>query len=158
LVGVQKHHVVLSGAAIIVVVMLGFATAFIVDAANTNRTYDALAGHRVQLSGHVLGCSIFRSSRGGSNRLCRIGFDFEGYRFTEVIGSNLSQAAYVDPGNPALHMSKVDFDGGPEERTVDLTLAALLIAGAFGVGILHELHRRRRRIRSTRDHRTHEHR
>jgi hypothetical protein len=138
---------VLSGAAIAIVVMLGFATAFIVDAADTNRTYDALATHRVQLPGHVLGCSLFRSSRGASNRLCRIGYDFRGYSFTEVIGSNLSDAAYVDPGNPALHMSKVDFDGGPEERTVDLTFAGLLFAGAFGVGILHELHRRRRRIR-----------
>ena len=97
--------------------MLGFATAFIVDAANTNRKYDALSAHRVRLSGHELGCSSTGSgSRCGVTRLCRIA-NFRGYRFTELIRYALPHAAYVDPGNPALPMTEVDFDGGPEERT-----------------------------------------
>jgi len=139
---------VLSTALIVIAVMLGFAAAFLADAASTNRAYDALAAHRVRLPGQELGCAwvgpTMRTTGSPTSRVCRIQYDYRNSRFTEVIGYGQLQAAYVDPADPALHMTEADFDNGPRETIGDLTIASLLIVGAIGVGILHELHRHRR--------------
>ena len=148
---VQRHHIVLSGAVIAMVVMLGFAAAFIADASKTSRTYDALAAHRVRLAGRQLGCAAMSTTRRlGNTVLCRVAYDYRGVSFTEVVGRGQPEDAYVDPAQPTMHMTAVDFDGGPEESTGDLVLAGLLFAGAVAIGIGHELHRHRRRRRSPR--------
>ncbi len=77
--------------------------------------------------------------------VCRVRYDYQGYRFTQYVGYGQPQAAYVDPADPALHMSQVRFDDGPESTTGDLIIAGALIMGSLGVGVLHELHRRHRR-------------
>jgi hypothetical protein len=41
---------------LVVLVQLGFAIAFLVDAARTNNTYDALVSHRVAVRGHAVEC------------------------------------------------------------------------------------------------------
>ena len=146
---VERHHIVLSGAVIAIGVMLGFAVSFLVDASSTNRAFDALAAHHVALPGHELGCAWVgpstRASSAPTRMVCRIGYDYRGTGFTEVIGYGQSKTAYVDPTDPEVHMTKVSFDNGPRETTGDLAIASALIAGAIGVGVLHEVHRRRMR-------------
>ncbi len=50
---IGRRHVVHVSVLVAVLVQLGFASAFLVDAAQTNRTYDALAARHVALTGRV---------------------------------------------------------------------------------------------------------
>jgi hypothetical protein len=146
---VRKHHIVLSTALILVVVQLSLAGAFLADAALTNGTYDALASHRVAVSGHLLGCGY--TTRRGTSNACRFTYNYQGLSFSFVLPSGEQSTAYVDPANPSIRMPEVNFQGGPTTIVGDLVFASCLIAGAILVAVLHAVHRRRR-TRTTRRH------
>ena len=155
----RRHHVILSGAVIAIAVMLGFAISFLVDAATTNSTYDALSAHRVALSGHQLGCAwVGPSSRyngSGTVQVCRIAGDYQGQYLTWVIGFGQSNTLYVDPHDKSIRMTRTTFNNGPRETTGDIAIGVLLILGAGVVATLHEVHRRRRQHRHRADERRH---
>jgi hypothetical protein len=145
------HRHVLHGSVLIaVLVQLGFATAFLVDAAQTNRTYDALAAHHVALTGRVLGCAAVTTLRGSGTRFCRVGYRYHDREFTAVIPARQTTTLYVDPGDTSVRMNKSSFDKGPEERDGDLVLAGLLLGGAALVTVVHVAHLRRRHARRIR--------
>lgn len=132
-------------------VMLGFAAAFLTDASNTNRAYDALLTHRVALSGHELGCAWVasdRTSQAPTVQLCRFASTYHDHFLSWVVGAGVPHVLYVDPNDTAVHMTQATFNNGPVETTGDIVIGALLVAGATYVAVLHELHRRHRRRRS----------
>jgi hypothetical protein len=147
---VRKHHVIFGGAAIAVIVQLAFAGGFLVDAAQTNGPYDALSAHRVPVTGRILGCAYAGGYTRGfpSGHVCRLAYDYKDHTFTMLLAYGANRTAYVDPENPSIRMSKVDFDGGPSEIVFDLVIASSLLAGAILVAVLHETHRVRRRKRA----------
>jgi hypothetical protein len=150
---VHRRHVLHVGVIVAVVLQLGFAGAFFVDASQTNRAYDALAAHRVALTARTIGCVFVGSiSRTGnySGHVCRVAYSYQGQQFTAVIGSNQTRTFYVDPHDTALRMNKASFDNGPDETTGDLVIAALLLFGALTVTVLHQVHVRRRPFGSAR--------
>jgi hypothetical protein len=129
-----------------VLLQLGFAAAFLLDASQTNRTYDALSAHRVTVTAHTLGCAFVGSvGRSGnySGHVCRVGFGYQGQQFTAYIPFGQNETFYVDPVDTSMRMSKASFDKGPEETTGDIVIAALLLAGAVIVTVLHQRHIRR---------------
>jgi len=131
---------------IAVLLQLGFAAAFLVDARQTNRTYDALSAHRVAVAAHMLGCAfVGRVGSSGSytGHVCRVGYSYRGQPFTAYIPYGQNETFYLDPLDTSLRMSKVSFEKGPEETTGDIVIATLLLSGAFVVAVLHQLHIRR---------------
>jgi hypothetical protein len=132
---------------IAVLLQLGFAAAFFVDANQTNRTYDALAAHRVVVMSHRIGCAyVGRPGRFGVNsgNVCEVGYSYRGEQFTAYIPFAQPGTFYVDPDNPAMRMSEVAFDKGPEQSTGDIVIAVLLVLGAVTVTAVHQVHLRRR--------------
>jgi hypothetical protein len=138
---IRKHHVVLSTALILVVVQLSLAGAFLADAGRTNSAYDALASHRVAVSGQLLGCA---STRRAASLACRFAYNYHGVSFSFVLPYGEQSAAYVDPTDPSIRMPEVNFQAGPTTVAGDLVFASCLIAGAILVAVLHAVHRRRR--------------
>jgi len=129
-----------------VLLQLGFAAAFLVDASQTNRTYDALSAHRVTAPAHTIGCAFVGTvGRSGnySGHVCQVGYSYRGQQFTAYIPYGQDETFYVDPIDTSLRMSKVSFDKGPEETTGDMVIAAWLLSGAVIVTVLHQLHIRR---------------
>jgi hypothetical protein len=139
---IRKHHVVLSTALILVAVQLSLAGAFLVDAAQTNSGYDALASHRVAVSGQLLGCAY--TSRRGAAHLCRYRYHYRGLSFSFVLDYGEQSTAYVDPADPSIRMPEVNFQGGPTTIVGDLVFGSCLIAGAILVAAVHTVDRRRR--------------
>jgi hypothetical protein len=139
---IRKHHVVLSTALVLVVVQLSLAGAFLVDAAQTNSGYDALASHRVAVPGQPVGCAY--TSRRGAAHLCRFTYNYQGVSFSFVLNYGEQSTAYVDPADPSIRMPEVNFQGGPTTIVGDLVLGSCLIAGAILVAVVHTVHRRRR--------------
>lgn len=143
---VRRRHVLHIGVVLAVLPQLGFATAFLVDAHETNKTYDALAGHRVTLTAHTLGCAfVGRPARTltYTGHICRVSYSYQGQEFISYIPFGQTETFYVDPLNTALRMNKVSFDKGPEETTGDIVIAVLLLLGALIVTTLHQIHLRR---------------
>src|ERR1700722_8326369 len=151
---VRRHHVILSGAIIAIVLMVGFATSFIVDAASTNRTYDTLAADHVALSGRQLGCasvgSVGRYSATQALRVCRVAAEYKGQEIIWFAPYGQSRILYVDPHDPSIQMTQGTFGNGPTETTGDVVIAVTLIVGAACVATIHEVHRRRRHRRHRR--------
>jgi hypothetical protein len=147
---IGRRHVVHVSVLVAVVVQLGFASAFLVDAAQTNRTYDALAAHHVALAGRVRGCASVPTVRGFGSRFCRVGYRYDDQQFTAVIPAGKTTTLYVDPNDTSLRMNESSFDKGPEETDGDLVLAGLLLAGAVLVTVVHVVHLRRRHARRIR--------
>jgi uncharacterized membrane protein YidH (DUF202 family) len=139
---IGKHHVQFSTALILVVVQLSLAGAFLADAAQTNGSYDALAGHRVAVSGQLLGCAY--TSRRSAGHVCRFNYNYQGVSFSFLLSYGEQSTAYVDPANPSIRMPEVNFDSGPTTIVGDLVIASCLIAGAILTAALHAVHRRRR--------------
>jgi hypothetical protein len=146
---IRKHHVVMSTALIFVVAQLSLAGAFLADAAQTNSAYDALATHRVAVSGQLLGCAD--TSRRSTTQVCRFNYDYQGLSFSFLLPYGERSAAYVDPADPSIRMPAVNFQSGPTTIVGDLVFASCLIAGAILVAVLHVVHRRRR-TQATRRH------
>lgn len=138
---IRKHHVVLSTALILVVVQLSLAVAFLADAAQTNGAYDALASHRVAVSGQLLGCA---STRRATSLACRFTYSYQGLSFSFLLPYGEQSTAYVDPADPSIRMPEVNFRGGPTTIVGDLVFASCLIAGAILAVVVHAVHRRRR--------------
>ncbi len=124
-----------------VLVQLGFAAAFLVDASQTNRVYDALATHRVAITGHVRGCADVVTRGGFGTRFCQVGYTYQGRQFDALLPARQSTTFYVDPDDDSLRMSKVTFETGPQETNGDFVLAGLLVLGATLVTVIHRAHR-----------------
>jgi hypothetical protein len=143
--GIRRRHLLHSAVSIVVLVQLGLAAAFLVDATQTNRTYQALAARHVAVNGHVRGCAWMASQRSVLAHLCRIDYSFRGSDFSALIPYGQASTFFVDPQNVSVRMSKVHFEGGPEETTFDTVFALVLVAGASVVTTVHLVHLRRRR-------------
>ncbi len=129
---------------LVVLVQLGFVVAFLVDAADTNTTYDALAGHRVAVRGHSIGCVVIVTGRFSSStaQICRVVYGNSGQSFTAVIPYGETTTFFVDPRNTSYRMDEVSFEKGPEATTGDLVFAAVSGFGALAVTAVHLEHRR----------------
>ena len=149
---VHRRHALHAGVITAVVVQIGFAGVFLADSVTANRTYDALAAHRVAVRASVVGCSSVTSGRFSvyGTRVCYVDASYHGFRFSAYLPTYSSRVFYVDPLDPAEHMSKAGFDHGPEEVAGDDIVAAALLAGATAVTVVHQMHlaRARRRRRS----------
>jgi len=130
-----------------VLIQLGFAIAFLVDAAETNRTYDALSSHRAAVRGHSVGCVVIVTGRLSNitTRICRIDYQYSGQAFTAVIPYGETTTFFVDPQNTSYRMNEVNFEKGPEATVGDLVFASVLGFGALAVTIVHLEHLRERR-------------
>ena len=130
-----------------VLIQLAFAIAFLVDAAETNRTYDALSSHRVAVRGHSVGCVVIVTGRyaGSYARVCRIDYQYSGQAFTAVIPYGETTTFFVDPQNTSYRMNEVNFEKGPETTVGDLVFASVLGFGALALTIVHLEHLRDRR-------------
>ena len=144
---VRRHHVILSTAVLVTLVMLGLAGGFVLDAIQTNKPYEALTAHRVSLSGRSLGCADV-SVGGRQSRAyvyeCRYSYSYAGRGFTSQLPQGEPSALYVDPDDPNIYMPAVTFNNGPHEIVGDVVIASLLVSGALITMAVHEVHRRRR--------------
>jgi hypothetical protein len=144
---VGRHHVVHGFVVIVVLIQLGFAIAFLVDAAETNTTYDALANHRVAVQGRTVGCAVIVTGRSQNYtaRLCRIDYRYSGHSFTAVIPYGQTATFFIDPLNTSYRMNEVNFEKGPEATVGDLVFASVSFFGALAVTVVHleHLHQRR---------------
>jgi hypothetical protein len=151
---IRRRHVLHSAVSIVVLVQLGFAAAFSVDAAQANGTYDALAAHHVVLQGRVGGCASVTGGmfNGTIARACRVHYRYGKTSFSALIPVGQSTAYYLDPTNTSIRMREVNFKGRDSHVGVDIALAGALLVGALAVTTAHlwNLHR----TRTSRDHGT----
>jgi hypothetical protein len=148
---VRRRHVLHGTVILVVLVQLGFASGFLIDAAQTNDSYDALTAGRVALTGHVAGCALVGSTgRRPSVLICRVDYRYRTTTFSYFIPAGQSRTAFIDPRDPSIRMTKVDFEGGPATTTVDLVCASLLLFGATLVTTVHLVRLRRGRHRRVR--------
>ncbi|HTZ10503.1 MAG TPA: hypothetical protein VMB72_15625 [Acidimicrobiales bacterium] len=131
---------------LVVLVELGFAAAFAVDAARTNAAYDALVAHHVRVEGTVVGCATLGGQR-GYVVLCRADYRYGGDAFTAVIPRGETASFLVDPRDTADRMDAVTFAKGPEETTGDEVVVVVLAAAAVATVAVHLGHVRHRRRR-----------
>jgi len=144
---IGRRHAVHAFVVLAVLIQLGFAAAFLVDAAETNRTYDALAGHRVAVQGHSVGCVVIVNGRSPTRntRICRVDYRYSGRAFTAVIPSGETTTFFVDPLDTSYRMNKANFENGPVATAGDLVFASVAAFGALAVTVVHleHLHTRR---------------
>ena len=100
---IRRHHVLHTGVIVAVLLQLGFAAVFLVDAVTANATYDALAAHHVTVPTQVEGCSSVTYGRYSSygHRMCYVDATYRGYQFSVYIPASQSCVFYVDPADPA---------------------------------------------------------
>ena len=146
--GVGRRHVVDGFVVLVVLIQLGFAVAFLVDAAETNNTYDALAGHRVAVHGHSVGCFVITTGRYQTNttQICRVDYRYAGRTFTAVIPYGETTTFFVDPRNLSYRMNEANFEDGPAATTGDLAFASVALLGALAVTAVHLGHLHQRRL------------
>jgi hypothetical protein len=145
---VRPRHVIHVGLVLAVLIQLGFAGAFIADAAGANRTYDALAAHRVKVTARIIACAYYAprpQGYGFSGRVCRVEYHYRNHKYSAVINYDQTRRYYVDPQDPTIAENVETFAGGPEEVGGDLTFAGLLLAGALLITSVHQWHLYRRR-------------
>lgn len=146
--GIQKHHVFHGTLVIAIVAFVAVAVGLLVDALQTNRTYDTLAAHHVVVTGHAVACvSGGGSSRGSeaSTRLsCQVDYREDGRVFTQMVASQATYRFVVDPQDPAIRMLAGPFANGPTEVVGDIVLALVFVGLAVAVIVVHEVHRYRR--------------
>ncbi len=147
---IRRRHLLHSAVSVAVLVQLGFAAAFLIDAAGTSRTYDALAARHVSLNGRVRGCASIGTAR-YSARMCRVDYHYRATTFSALVPSGQSTTVLVDPSDTSIRMTKTNYDGRLGETTVDLVLASVLLVGATSMTAVHVLHVRRRRARGRDD-------
>jgi hypothetical protein len=145
---IGRRHVVNGFVVLAVLVQLGFAIAFLVDAAETNTTYDALAAHRVAVRGQTVGCVVVVTGRqqNYSSRLCRVDYRYGGHTFTAVTPYGQTTTFFVDPLNTSYRMNEVNFEKGPEATIGDVVFASVSVFGALAVTAVHLDHLRTRRV------------
>lgn len=145
----RRVHVSHSAVVLAVIVLVGFAAAFLADAAMTNDTYDALAAHHVAVTAQTIKCFYRpRPSRGssvGPPNLCQVRYSVKGHTFYAAIAATAPKVFYVDPSDPGHRMNQLAFAKGPLEVTGDIVIAILLLSGAAAVTTVHQIHLRRRR-------------
>jgi Na+/proline symporter len=142
----SRRHAVHGFVWIAVLIQLGFAIAFLVDAAETNSTYDVLASHRVAVRAHSVGCATIMTGRNlFGRRLCRVDYAYSGETFTAVIPFGETATFFVDPQNTSYRMNEVNFEKGPQAITGDLVFVFVLLFGALAVTIVHLEHLRDKR-------------
>jgi hypothetical protein len=145
---IGRHHAVHGFVIAAVLIQLGFAIAFLVDANQTNATYDALVNHRVAVQGRSVGCVVIAS--GGRNlnyspRICRIDYQYSGQAFTAVIPYGQAETFLVDPLNTSYRMNEVNFEKGAEATVGDIVFASVSLFGAVAVTVVHLEHLRQKR-------------
>jgi len=133
----------------VVLIQLGFAVAFLVDATETNRTYDALALQRVAVRGHSVGCVFIVTGRYSTNnaQICRIDYSYSGQEFTAVIPYGETTTFLVDPLNTSYRMNEANFEKGPTTTVGDRVFASVALFGALAVTAVHLEHLREQRAR-----------
>ena len=150
---ITRRHVLHSSVALVVVVLVGLAIGFLVDASQTNRTYDALAAHHVTVAARQVGCAYTgrttNSNQNSSVLMCRVSYGYKGQSFSNLVPYQKHYAFLVDPQNTTFRMSSVTFAGGPEAIIGDLVFAILCLVGAGLVTTVHLVHQRRRHRRVT---------
>lgn len=145
---IRLRHVVHSGIVLVTLALVALAIGFIVDATQTNRTYDALAAHRVRVIAQVQGCAFLGSSRSirqGSTQMCEVRYTFDHTTYGALIGEFQTRAFYVDPKDPILRMNAGAYDDGPTEVTGDIVFATLFLLLASVITVCHQIHLRNRR-------------
>jgi hypothetical protein len=149
---VGRRRVVHWFVVLVVLIQLGFAVAFLVDAAETNRTYDALASHRVAVHGHSVGCVLIVTGRFATNnaQICRVDYSYSGQDFTAVIPYGETTTFLVDPLNTSYRMNEANFEKGPTTTVGDLVFASVAVFGALAVTAVHLEHLREMRSRRSR--------
>jgi hypothetical protein len=148
---IRPIHLLHSTVLLVVAVMLGFAGAFFADAAGTNRTYEALAAHRVAVPAHVVYCN----GRPGMTRTrtgywCSVRYSYADNNYSGTLPWADPKVELVDPRDPQYRMSEAIFRHGPVAITGDLIFGSLLLFGACAVTGTHQYHLylRRRHARS----------
>jgi hypothetical protein len=135
-VGIERRHVVDGAVVVVVLVFLGLAAAFLIDAVRTDNNYNALAAHHVTVTERSEVCLEY---------MCRVSYVFRGTPFTDDLPVGENTAFFVDPRDRSVRMSEFAFDGGPGGTTVDDVFAALFLLAALGVAIAHGVRVRRHR-------------
>ncbi len=145
---VRRPHVVHGFVVLAVLIQLGFAIAFIVDAAETNSAYDAISSDHVVVHGHSLGCATFATGTLRSYRttLCRVDYRYADQTFSSVIPYGETMTFYIDPRDTSYRMDQVTFDKGPEATAGDLAFASVAGFGALAVTVVHLEHLRVQRL------------
>ncbi len=144
----RRAHFFHSSVVLAVLVQLAFAGAFLADAVMTNGTYDALAAHRVAVTGQGDCYYLVRPSRGGNigpPNVCQVAYSYQGHTYSALIAASAPKIFYIDPRDPQYRMNEAAFAKGPVEITGDVVIAVLLLCGATAVTVAHQLHLRRRR-------------
>jgi len=141
-VAIQRRHVVHGAVAVVVLVFLGLAAAFLIDSIGTNSNYDALAAHQVKLRERSRVCVDF---------VCRISDVYRGTRFTAELPLGENTTMLVDPRDRSIRMSEYAFSGGPGSTSVDDVFAGLFAFGALVMATAHIARVRRRRRRTGED-------
>jgi hypothetical protein len=75
-VALKRRHVFHGVVWLVALVFLGLAAAFVIDATQTNNTYDALAAHRATITARSRVCLL---------GICRVNYDYRGTRFSAVM-------------------------------------------------------------------------
>jgi hypothetical protein len=147
--GIQRHHVILTSAWLVVVVFAGLGIAFMVTASQTNRTYNALTAHHVTVSARVQGCA-YAGGTSNSNQtpyhlMCRVDYGYKGLRFNNLVPAQQHYVFLVDPENTSVRMSETNFKRGPEAIAGSITFGIVFLVLAVGVAIVHLRYIARRR-------------
>jgi len=155
--GPRRSHALHGFVVLAVLIQLGFGIAFLIDAARTNTTYDALASHRVAVQAHATGCFTVVTGRMSSfsTRLCRVRYEYAGKAFADYVPLGQTMTFYVDPLDTAYRMNQVNFEKGPEATFGDLAFASVCGFGALAVTAVHLEHLRVRRSGSRKGPGTH---
>ena len=144
----RPFHLLHSAIVLVVLVLVGFGSAFLADAISANRTYDRLAAHHVVVKANVVYCTgrpagrLFGRSGG---YVCLVSYTYAGQTFQASIPGADPKIFYVDPADPAYRMSEASFRNGPRETTGDVVIASLLFCGAVAITTVHQVHLYRRR-------------
>jgi hypothetical protein len=132
-----------------VLTQLALAGLFLFDRYEVNRTYSSLVAHRTFVRGHVVGCYYVT----GHNHLagyvdpCFVRYVFEGQQFHAWVDKSWGFSFYVDPQDTAYRMNTNTFAVATGNLNADSVIAALLLAGATLVTVVHQVHLYRSRQR-----------
>jgi hypothetical protein len=155
--GVQRGHwrIVHSSIVLGVLVLIGFGTAFAVDAASVNDTYNDLRSRHVVLQPATSDCFYQRTLNLNPNprqapnapvpNACELGFAYEGHTYSAFITIDEPTELLVDPKNPSVSMMEGKYDGGSINVNGDIVGSSILFGLAVAITAVHQLHLHRRR-------------
>lgn len=150
----RVSHIVHSVVVLVVLVQLGFASAFLVDAIETSGPYDALAAHRVPVTAHLVGCFPVTNRYSYVSLTCRVTYKYDGQQFQAWIPRTEGMVFYVDPLDTSYRMNHTVFVNATTNIDGDRALAIALFIGAALVTVVHQFHlyKRRQRLKALLQH------